>query len=94
MALQHVTEHFGTRGSSVQVNLQAGGTASLFSDAAGTQPLSNPLTVRPNGVVDFYTDPGVYTLVESGNGTDQRTITVSRGPTDIGLSLAFDFLIG
>lgn len=76
MAVVRVTEHFGTRGSTVQVDLQAGGAATLYSDAAGTVPLTNPITVGPNGAIDFFVAPGSYVLTESGNGTDRRALAV------------------
>jgi len=73
--LPQYAEHFGTHGSSVLVTTDDGVThADLFSDEDGTTPLSNPITVGPNGFVSFYADPGIYILIESGDGTDKRTV--------------------
>lgn len=80
MPLPQYADHFGTHGSSVLVTLD-GATADLFSDAAGTDPLANPITVSANGFVSFHAAPGNYVLTESGNGTDKRTVTLEAAPS-------------
>lgn len=86
MTIAQYTDRFGSAGSSVLVTVQAGGaTASLFSDAAGTVPLANPLTVGANRVISFYATVGDYVLTESGNGTDRRVAHVAA-PTGAGIS--------
>lgn len=78
-----VSTKFGTAGSVVAVYVTGTTTpAVLFSDAAETQPLSNPVTVTPNGFVLFHVAPGTYDLVESGSGTAKRTIAVAQGLKD------------
>jgi hypothetical protein len=37
--------------------------ASIFSDLAGTQPITQPLQTDGNGNYDFYATPGTYTIV-------------------------------
>lgn len=47
----------------------SGGTpATLYSDAAGTTPLSNPFVSTSNGFYAFYTANGVYDIQLSGGG--------------------------
>lgn len=57
-------------GASVAVRLGhtegAGSLADIYSDAAGSSPLSNPTTTAADGTLLFYAEPGRYNLVAAG----------------------------
>jgi hypothetical protein len=62
-------------GVSVLVGSYPGGsTASLFADAAGTIPLSNPVFTDSTGYFEFYAASGHYILTLSGHGIGTRVI--------------------
>jgi len=62
-------------GASVQVNIAGTGTkASLFSDAAGTISLGNPVTTNSDGEYAFYAANGRYDIVLSANGFTGETL--------------------
>ena len=61
-------------GASVQVNLLAGGAASLFSDN-GVTPRANPIITESKGYFEFYAADGRYSLVVSGTGFTPFSIT-------------------
>lgn len=82
-----VAHDFGTKGSSVTVNLAGTTTkATLFEDEAETKPLANPVTVSPNGWVFFAVAQGNYDLIESGNGTN-RINNFAVKPPPVGTTL-------
>jgi len=54
-------------GVSVQVNLAAGGAATVYSDD-GVTPLTNPLTTESDGSFKFYASNGLYSLVMTKSG--------------------------
>lgn len=63
-------------GASVTVAL-LGSTSptSIFSNSAGSTPLTNPLTTDANGFFEFYAADGRYTLIITANGYSTRTVT-------------------
>lgn len=63
-------------GASITVlNFNTGTASSIFSDAAGTIALSNPLTTNSLGYFEFYAADGRYSLSISGAGLTTRLIT-------------------
>jgi hypothetical protein len=60
--------------ASVQVNLQSGGAATIYSDN-GVTPATNPLTTDTTGSFSFYAADGRYQLVISG--TNIQTVTMN-----------------
>jgi hypothetical protein len=60
--------------ASVQVNLQAGGAATIYSDN-GVTPATNPLTTDTTGAFSFYAADGRYQLVISG--ANIQTVTMN-----------------
>lgn len=53
----------------VEVRIEASGSlASLFSDAAGTVAISNPMTADSEGVAEFYVAPERYEVTVTGGG--------------------------
>lgn len=60
------TPLLGVANASVQVNIAGGGAASLFSDDAGTIPLTNPVTTDARGSYTFVVTDGLYDLIFSG----------------------------
>ena len=61
-------------GATVQVDLAAGGAASLFSDREGTSPISNPVTADADGRVTFYVAQGRFNIVAT-DGSFNATYT-------------------
>jgi hypothetical protein len=53
---------------------QSGVNSSLFSDQAGLEAKTNPLTTDSKGFFEFYADPGEYDLFISGTGFDDYSI--------------------
>lgn len=58
----------------VTINSAGGGLASLFADAAGTQPISNPLTCDVLGRFTLYAANGSYSGTVTGNGIAAASI--------------------
>lgn len=57
-------------GASVAIlRTQGGAPASLYSDAAGTSPLANPVTTATDGSYSFYAAPDQYTVNAGAGGS-------------------------
>ncbi len=55
-------------GASVEVQLRSSNQGPLmFSDMAGTSPLSSPLTADGTGMIQFYAAPGYYDAFLAGS---------------------------
>lgn len=77
-------------GASVQVNVQGGGAATIYSDN-GVTVTTNPLTTDTNGSFSFYAADGRYQVVISGSNIQTQTINdlllVDPLPSDLPTSL-------
>ncbi|KVU10663.1 hypothetical protein WK62_05205 [Burkholderia ubonensis] len=77
-------------GASVQVNLQGGGAATIYSDN-GVTVAPNPLTTDVNGSFSFYAADNRYQLVISGANITTQTVNdiliVDPLPSDLPTSL-------
>lgn len=71
-------------GLSVEIRLKSTGLpASIFSDSAGTIPITNPITADDSGTFSFYAADGRYQAVISGTGIS-GTVTKEFLLEDVG----------
>lgn len=86
------TDRFGNTipNAAVSVYDEPAGTvlSSLYTDRAGTTPLTNPLTTDANGFVRFYAAPGYYKATVSGRGTETTWRDIEVGGTSAALDAA------
>ena len=55
----------------VRLGSSSGALASLFSNSAGTTPITNPFNATTNGFARFFAAPGVYWISITGGGSTQ-----------------------
>jgi hypothetical protein len=60
-------------GASVQVNVRAGGAATVYQAESGGTQASNPITTDSAGRIDGWLDEGSYDLVVTATGLDSYT---------------------
>lgn len=83
----------GSPVTGVNVTVKLSGTntlATLFSDAAGTVPLTNPVVTDTRGIFQFYAADGRYDLTFSATGFSPYTFTdISIDEQDSASTIAF-----
>lgn len=71
-------DQYGNVVAGASVTVYSYGTttlASLYSDSAGTTPISNPVTTNNNGYFEFYAANGHYTLSITGTNFTAKQVT-------------------